>query len=244
MPEPVDQVPRGGSGPVPASQAAAQSADARRRRREGLIILCTAFAVVAFALFETRLPQFAGSGSIGTDAVLVLLINLNLILLVLLVFLVGRNIIKLILDRRRRIMGSHLRTRLVVAFIGIALLPATMLFLIAQVFLSNSIEGWFNGQVERALEGSLDVAHAYYEDLAVTSLGFARETAKQLAHDGLLRPDKRAALKSFLAERRDEYQLDLMEVFADNQTLGRARRADLVGKVGVDPWSELVKTAA
>jgi two-component system nitrogen regulation sensor histidine kinase NtrY len=131
---------------------AAQAADVRRRRREGLIILLTAFAVVAFALFETRLPQFSG-GSLGTDAVLVLLIDLNLILLALLVFLVGRNIVKLILDRRRRIMGSHLRTRLVVAFVGIALLPATMLFLVAHVFLSNSIEGWFDGQVERALEG-------------------------------------------------------------------------------------------
>jgi two-component system, NtrC family, nitrogen regulation sensor histidine kinase NtrY len=244
MPEPVDQVPRGGSGPVPASQAAAQTADARRRRREGLIIMLTALAVVAFALFETRLPQFAGSGSLGTDAILVLLINLNLILLVLLVFLVGRNIVKLILDRRRRIMGSHLRTRLVVAFVGIALLPATMLFLVAQVFLSNSIEGWFNGQVERALEGSLDVAHAYYEDLAATSLGFARESAKQLAARGLLKPDKRAALKSFLADSRTEYQLDLMEVFADGQTLGRARRPDLEGKVGVEPWSALVKTAS
>ncbi len=239
MPEPSDRVP----GEVPASQAA-PAADARRRRVEGAIILLTSAAVVAFALFETRLPQFAGSGSFGTDAILVLLINLNLILLVLLVFLVGRNIVKLILDRRRRIMGSHLRTRLVVAFIGIALLPATMLFMVAQVFLSNSIEGWFNGQVERALEGSLDVAHAYYEDLATTSLGFARQTAAQLSRNGLLKPDKRAALKTWLGERREEYQLDLMEVFTDGQTLGRARRPDLEGKVGVEAWSELVRTAA
>ena len=238
MPDPSDQAPP----QEPASQGA-PPADIRRRRREGGIILLTALAVVAFALFETRLPQFVGGGSLGTDAILVLLINLNLILLVLLVFLVGRNIVKLLMDRRRGIMGSHLRTRLVVAFIGIALLPATMLFLVAQVFLSNSIEGWFNGQVERALEGSLDVAHAYYEDLAATSLGFARGTAAQVARSGLLKPEKRAALKAFLGERRAEYQLDLMEVFADGQTVGRARRQDLVGKVGVEPWSELVRTA-
>ncbi len=244
MPDRSDQAPWGGLPEESASLAAAHTADVRRRRREGLIILLTALAVVAFALFETRLPQFASGGSLATDAILVLLINLNLILLVLLVFLVGRNIVKLILDRRRRIMGSHLRTRLVVAFVGIALLPATMLFLVAQVFLSNSIEGWFNGQVERALEGSLDVAHAYYEDLAVTSLGFARETAKQLAEQQLLEPSKRPALKAFLGQRRAEYQLDLMEVFADGKTLGRARRPDLTGKVGVEPWAPLVKTAA
>src|SRR5262249_14042808 len=239
MPDRPDQAPV----MAPASTTAHQ-ADARRRRREGYIILATALAVVAFALVETRLPQFAGRGSLGTDAVRVGINNLNLILLVLLVFLGGRNIVKLMLDHRQRIMGSHLRTRLVVAFIGIALLPATLLFLMAQVFLSNSIEDWFNGQVERALEGSLDVAHAYYEDLADTALGFAREIAAQLEQDQLLQPDSRPELKSFLAQRRSEYQLDLIEVFADGPTLGRARRPDLCGKVGVEAWSDVVRRAS
>src|SRR5262245_57423883 len=239
MPDRLDQAPRGRSRAEPAPLAA-QAADARRRRREGLIILLTAFAVVAFAIFETRLPQFAGSSSLGTDAILVLLINLNLILLVLLVFLVGRNIVKLILDRRRRILGSHLRTRLVVAFVAIALLPATLLFLVAMTFVGNSVEDWFKGQVESALEGSLEVAHAYYKDLADTALGFGRRLAPQVAERGLLSPERRDDLKRFLAERREEYQLDLLEVIADGQALGRHRRPDLTGKLGVDPWAEIV----
>src|SRR2546427_12868536 len=108
------------------------------------------------------------------------LINVNLILLVLLVFLVGRNIAKLVFERRRRIMGSHLRTRLVVAFVAIALLPATLLFLVGLVFVGNSIERWFNAQVERSLEGALEVAHDYYQDLAGTALGVAQELPQQL----------------------------------------------------------------
>src|SRR5579875_3521682 len=167
--------------------------EVRRRRREGWIILATALAVVVFAFFEIRLPQSSSSASLGTDAVLVALINLNLILLV--VLLVGRNIVKLILDRRRRIMGSHLRTRLVTAFVAIALLPATLLFLVAMSFVGNSIEKWFNGQVENALQGSLQIAHAYYEDLASTALGFARQTAARLAAERLLEPARREALK-------------------------------------------------
>src|SRR5262245_26818518 len=87
--------------PDPSSSTPEQpfSPDVRRRRREGWIILATAVAVVAFAVFEARLPQSAGAGSLGSDAVLVALINLNLILLVLLVFLIGRNIIKLVFER-------------------------------------------------------------------------------------------------------------------------------------------------
>jgi two-component system nitrogen regulation sensor histidine kinase NtrY len=226
-----------------SSPARAPASEARRRRREGWVILATAIAVVLFTVFETRLPQSAGSTSLGTDAVLVALINLNLILLVLLVFLVGRNVVKLFLDRRRRILGSHLRTRLVTAFVAIALVPTTMLVFVAWVFVGNSVEKWFNGQVESALQGSLDVAHAYYEDLGSTSLGFARQLGERLAADGLLRPDRREALKRFLDERRADYQIDLIEVFAEGQALARSRRPDLPGRIGIEPWSELVRRA-
>jgi two-component system nitrogen regulation sensor histidine kinase NtrY len=215
----------------------------RRRRREGWIIIATALAVVVFALFETRLPQSVGSGSAGIDAVLVALINLNLILLVLLVFLVGRNIVKLIFERRRRIMGSHLRTRLVGAFVAIAFLPATLLFLIALVFVGNSIEKWFNSQVENSLEGSLEVAHAYYQDLAGTALGFARRIAGRVGAEGLLAADRRESLKRVLEERREEYQLDLVEVFVEGRVLGRSRRTGLPRGTGLEPRTELVRRA-
>jgi two-component system nitrogen regulation sensor histidine kinase NtrY len=228
------------SDPTPAR---ARAPEVRRRRREVLIIVATALAVLGFAIFEFRLPQSSGADSVFGDAVLVALINLNLILLVLLVFLVGRNIMKLIFERRRRIMGSYLRTRLVSAFVAIALLPATLLFVVALVFVGNSIERWFNGQVENSLEGSLEVAHAYYQDLAGTALGFARQIAARVGSDGLLSRERRATLRPFLEQRRSEYQLDMVEVFAGGQALARSRRQDLTGNIGVDPKSDLVRQA-
>jgi two-component system, NtrC family, nitrogen regulation sensor histidine kinase NtrY len=126
------------------------SPEVQRRRREGWIILVTAVAVVLFAVVETRMPPSSAGLSLGSDAVLVALINLNLILLALLVFLVGRNIVKLVLDRRARVLGSHLRSRLVVAFVGVALLPAGILFAVALAFVGNSVERWFKGEVECA----------------------------------------------------------------------------------------------
>src|SRR5262249_15305101 len=195
------------------SPARARSPEVRRRRRELLIILACALAVIGFAIFESRVPQFSNSGSVGTDVVLVALINLNLILLVLLVFLVGRNIVKLVFERRRRIMGSYLRARLVGAFVAIALLPATLLFLVALVFVGNSIERWFSGQVEDSLEGSLEISRAYYQDLAGTSLGFARQIASRVSSERLWAPEKRSQAKPFLEQRVGEYQLDMAELF-------------------------------
>src|SRR2546422_6369519 len=190
-------------GPSDPSPPWAPTPEVRRRRREGGIIAGIIVAVVLLAIAQFRLPQSLGSGSLGTDAMLIGLINVNLILLVLLVFLVGRNIAKLVFERRARIMGSHLRTRLVVAFVAIALLPATLLFLVGLVFVGNSIERWFNGQVERSLEGALEVAHDYYQDLAGTALGFARELAQQVKQQGFLaRPPRRAQALPRRAARR------------------------------------------
>ena len=230
-------------GPSDPSPPWAPAPEVRRRRREGWIIAGIIVAVTLLAIAQFRLPQSLGSGSLGTDAILIGLINVNLILLVLLVFLVGRNIAKLIFERRRRIMGAHLRTRLVVAFVAIALLPATLLFLVGLVFVGNSIERWFNGQVERALEGALEVAHDYYQDLAGTALGFAQELAQQVGQQGFLGRDRREPLKGFLDARRTEYQLDLVEVFAHGQALGRSRREDLPTGIGAEPSADLIQRA-
>ncbi len=219
--------------------------EARRRRREAWVIAATAIAVLGFALFEILAPQSTGAGSTAIDVMLVGLINLNLILLVLLVFLVGRNIVKLLFERRRRLMGSHLRTKLVGAFFAIACLPAALMFAVAFAFVGNSIERWFNGQVETSLEGSLEVAHAYYQDLAGSSLGFARQVAARVGAEGLVVPARRAALQKFLDEHRKEYQLDMLEVFGrGNQVRARSRRPDLPGGIGIDAGSSLLKRGA
>ena len=115
-----------------------------QRRREGWIILCTAVAVLLFAFFETRLPQFSSANSLSNNVIFFLLINLNIILLVLLVFLVASNLTKLVFERRRRMLGSHLRTRLVLAFLAVSILPAVLLFLVALGFLTRAIEICFD----------------------------------------------------------------------------------------------------
>jgi two-component system nitrogen regulation sensor histidine kinase NtrY len=128
--------------------------------------------------------------------------------------------------------------------VAIALLPATFLFLTAFAFVSRSVETWFEGQVERSLEGSLDVAHAYYQDLGRTALGFARQLAARVGTDRLAAREQRDTLRQLLGERRAEYQLDLVEVFARDRVLARNRRPALKGRFGVPPGSDLVRRAA
>ena len=199
----------------------------RRRQREGIVIVVTAMVVLALALFETRLPQFSNSSSLAGNVIFFLLINLNLILLVLLIFLVTRNLVKLIFERRQRILGSRLRTRLVLAFVGLSIVPTLLLFFVAQGFMTSAIDNWFSVRVESSLAGSLDVAESYYQAAANGALHHARTLADQTEQRGLWTPARRSQLREFLNEKLRELNVAGIEVFdASRTSIARLAQAE------------------
>src|SRR5215813_10091050 len=179
----------------------------RRQRWEGALILATALGVFLFASLQARLPEFSDGHNLANNVIFVLLIDLNIILLVLLVFLVGRNLIKLFYERQRTILGSHLRFRLVLAFVAISLFPAISLFLIGVGFMTRSIENWFTVQVEGALEGSLEVGNAFYNHLEDDALFYGREVAAKAAAEGLLERRRQRALQELVNTKQRELNL-------------------------------------
>jgi two-component system, NtrC family, nitrogen regulation sensor histidine kinase NtrY len=216
----------------------------RQRRREGLIILSAALAVLLFAFFETRLPQFSSSNSLTNNVIFFLLINLNIILLVLLVFLVARNLMKLVFERRRRMLGSHLRTRLVLAFLAVSIFPAVLIFLVALGFMTSSIENWFNVQVEGSLSGSLEVAQAYYRNASENALVHARQLAERVHNDDLLTAGGRERLPDFVAAKQREYNVGTVQVFAiDRQLAALARADEMPGDAALAASSSLLTAA-
>src|SRR5690349_24713415 len=76
----------------------------KRRKREGIVILVTALMVAALIFFEVQLPDVTPEYSLGGNVVFFLLININIILLGLLVFLVVRR------SEERRV-GKECRSR-------------------------------------------------------------------------------------------------------------------------------------
>jgi two-component system nitrogen regulation sensor histidine kinase NtrY len=222
----------------------ASTAAELQRRREGLIILCTAVAVLLFAFFETRLPQFSGSGSLSNNVIFFLLINLNIILLVLLVFLVARNLLKLVFERRQRMLGSHLRTRLVLAFLAVSIFPAVLIFLVALGFMTSSIENWFNVQVENSLSGSLEIARAYYANSSENALHHARELATRVRSENLLHGAGDERLSAFVAAKQREYNLGTVEVYgADRQRHAVALADEVPPQVTLGRTSSLLSAA-
>ena len=187
--------------------------EAKRRKREGLVILVTLLMVLLFALFEFRLPELS-EYSLSNNIAFFLLLNINIILLILMVFLVVRNLVKLLFERKRGILGSRLRVRLVLAFIALSLIPSLLLFFIATGFVTRSFERWFDVQVENALEGSLEIGETYNQNSANSALFFARQLSQRITQEGLFDPERLDRLKEFIQAKQREYNLGTVEVFS------------------------------
>jgi len=136
--------------------------------------------------------------------------------------------VKLIFERRRGILGSRLRTRLVLAFVGLTLFPATLLFFVTDGFLTAIFDNWFNVRVESSLKGSLDVVQNYYQFAANNALHFAREVGRQVDGRGLWVPNRRKELQKFVDSKRSEMDLAGLEVYTTDRTsLARANSPEL-----------------
>ena len=150
----------------------------RKRKREVFIIIGIALLVFGITYQMLHLPQLSNQVPIGSNIVLLSIININLILRVLLIFLVIRNLVKLLFERKRRVLGTRLRTKLVAAFVTLSLVPTLLLFFTAVIFITRSVENWFNVQVESSLQGSLEVAQTYYRDLSRNTIHYSKAISR------------------------------------------------------------------
>ncbi len=105
------------------------------------------------------------------------LINVNGLLLLLMLYLVLRNLVELVFERKQKILGSQLRTRLVISFVSLSLVPTAILFVIALRFVSTSMDYWFNSNVEDSLQASLKLAQSIYHDTEKQTENLGRRIA-------------------------------------------------------------------
>ncbi len=87
----------------------------------------------------------------------------NAIGLALLLILVSINIISLARRLKKREAGSRLTTRMVLLFIVLSLVPAGTVFYFSMTFLHQSIDSWFNVEIEGAMEDALELSQVSLE---------------------------------------------------------------------------------
>ena len=105
--------------------------------------------------------------------------------LILLLIFVGRQIWRIWRERRQRMAGSQLHWRLALLFGGITTLPAIIVAFFAITVLDFSLQGWFAKRISTAIEQSVLVADAYYQEHASSVrgqiLGMANDINRETA---------------------------------------------------------------
>lgn len=216
----------------------------RKRQREWLLILLIVVMVVVFSRFETELFQFTSNIPLSNTVLVLVLINLNILLIILFLFLIFRNIFKLILDRRRDVPGAKLRSKLVLAFISLSLVPTMLLFFVAAGFIDTSIENWFNTRIEISLQESLEVAQTYYRNSATNALYYGDQLAERISRDKLLNQGNLKQLEALIMQKQKEYNLGIVEVFsATYEELVRASNPSIPTVEFTNPESEAIREA-
>ena len=148
----------------------------KKRLIRQVILVCLCL-IPLFVWLESSLVNVDITLPVSSDILIFGIINLNVILVLLMLFLVLRNLAELFLESRQNVLGSKLKTKLVVSFISLSLIPTILLFFISLQFVSTSMDYWFNINIETSLQNSLDLAKFHLEETKdeVEGLGKAME---------------------------------------------------------------------
>ena len=144
----------------------------------------------------------------------------NVILILVVAFVLLRNLIKLLVERRHRILGSNFKFKLVATYVGLSLIPVLILFFIAMELLRGSFDRWFNTPLAPALERGNAVAQAFYDRLETTALRDASRALEQVRGIDRERAEERPRLTRRLQELLAELDLDLLAVYEGDELIG------------------------
>jgi len=181
----------------------------RRQNRSlaaGFVILLVLSAGAFYLLQRT---QAASPEDLTNRLLLFVLWYLDISLILILTFILVRNLTRLIAERRRGVLGSRFRTKLVLTYVVLTFVPAIFIFLIATNILQRSIDQWFSSPVEETLRSGAAVTVQVRELIEQRLYRQAQVAADALAGDDV--PD--------LARLRTTMGVDLLALFEGAQLI-------------------------
>ena len=221
--------------PRPTRPAVGRPAAERRPFRDnprlvllGILLLIAALvAMVRLADRSTELnPDFL------SEVVLYALSAADLTMLVALVFVLARNIVKLVVERRRGLPFSRFRAKLVLALLGLTVVPCVLVLIVGSELIRSSTEKWFSQPIDDVLTAATRIAQDYYRDREANVAGHAARIAREIPVAAIESGDLvavRRAIEGEVAQGR----VGLVEVYRARTRSGLST-ADVVPLVAVE----------
>jgi two-component system nitrogen regulation sensor histidine kinase NtrY len=182
--------------------------ESRKRKRElaAVIVLGGLFLILTWVEFKLsaisqQLPFVHSIFFFG-------LVNFNIVLLLLLFFLIFRNVVKVFVERQGKVIGSSLKGKLIAAFVAFATVPTGLMFLVSVFYINSSFDKWFSVKMAGVLKNSLEVNQEYIFSAKKKNYHFAGEIARDF------RPSRAPEdIARRLEALRERYSLDAVEYY-------------------------------
>ena len=177
-----EQSPPDGRTPSEPGTHYAVAARTAPQNRPRIVLLAIGLVVVTLGLL-LRLAQRSSelAPDYLSEVVLYALSAACLIMLLALGFLLVRNVIELIVERRRGVPFARFRAKLVAALVGMTLIPSVLVLIVGSAVIRNSAERWFSAPIDDVLASARTIARSVYQDQQQALEARASRLAARLA---------------------------------------------------------------
>lgn len=180
----------------------------------GLTALLAALLAVFYLIQRGRdVPETL----LNNQVVLFALWYANVVLILTILFVLLRNLLKLLVERRHRLLGSKFKIKLVATYVGLALIPVLLLFAYATELLQGTVDRWINTPVAEVLDQSYTVVEGFYDRLEERTLADAERVLGTVADLDLQDPAQRPELGRRLQGLLAELTLDYLALYAGTE---------------------------
>jgi len=168
---------------LPSVSAITQEQRLQKKKLIRRIIVFCVCLIPLFTWLQGKLFEQDIDLPVSSNIIIFALINVNVILLLIVLFLILRNLAELLFERKLNLLGSRLRTKLVISFLSLSLIPTILLFFVALQFVSSSVDYWFNASIEDSLQESLLLARDLLQESQKQAEATGSDVSSQMLRD-------------------------------------------------------------
>jgi two-component system nitrogen regulation sensor histidine kinase NtrY len=147
-----------------------------------------------------------------TEFVLYALSAADLTMLAALAFVLARNIVKLIVERRRALPFARFRSKLVALMLGMTLVPTILVLIVGSELIRTNIDRWFNAPMAEILSSANQIAGDYYHERQMLVSDHASRIARALSSADLSAADVRP-IRDLLAPEVTQHRVQMLQVY-------------------------------
>src|SRR5580698_3654281 len=164
------------------------------------------------------------------------------ILLLILLVLLFRNIVKLLADQRSPVLGSRIRSRMLVGALLLSFAPAVLMFLFSFGLLNRSMERWFSQPASQLRQDSTRISLELSQYAAANSRVEAESLASSPSLSHALQTGNTEALLREIGSHRITLEGGFVVVFRNGAAVGQYQLPRDDGQAIIRSWMDQAVT--